>query len=94
MSTETKLEDTQMPLGPGGRRPSTCSRRFKIVGNYLYPPLESTQTFMTADIARSENKKWERQAIDQGLIWKGRVVEVENVKTQERAAMDADSSTD
>lgn len=50
--------------------------RFKIVGNYIYPPLVSTQTFVTADIARSENKKWVRQAIDQGLIWKGRVVRV------------------
>ncbi len=51
--------------------------RYRIVGNYLNPPLESTQTFTTKAAARAENSKWTREAQAQGLIWRGRVKEAE-----------------
>ena len=57
---------------------AACSRRFKIVGNYLYPPIESTDTFGSKEEAASMNQNWKEQAEAQGLRWKGRVVAVEN----------------
>lgn len=58
--------------------PSSCSRRFKIVGNYLYAPVESTASFDSAEVARAENRKWTKEAEEKGMRWKGRVVPVEN----------------
>lgn len=48
--------------------------RFKIVGRYLYPDVESTETFSTKEIASEVNKKWTNEAEKQGMRWQGRVV--------------------
>jgi len=51
---------------------------FKIVGNYLYSPVESNQTFPSKEAARAENRKWTKEAEAKGMQWKGRVVPCEN----------------
>jgi hypothetical protein len=48
-------------------------KKYRIMGNYLYPPLVSTETFATAEDARKKNKQWTKDANSQGLIWRGRV---------------------
>jgi hypothetical protein len=55
-----------------------CSQRFKIIGNYLYPPIESSKSFDSKEAARDENLKWTKEAAAKGMIWRGRVVPVEN----------------
>lgn len=49
-------------------------QQFRITGNYLYPPVESTEVFPSKEQARATNKLWTAQAKSQGLRWKGRIV--------------------
>ncbi len=56
--------------------------KFKIVGNYLFAPLESTESFDSKDAAQKENQKWTKDAKAQGLRWKGRVVQVDQAEDE------------
>jgi len=51
-------------------------QQYKIVGNYLYAPLESTEKFSTIQAAREKNRLWTKAAEATGQRWKGRVVKV------------------
>jgi len=51
---------------------------YKVVGNYVYAPLESAKTFNTEEEAREENKRWTRSAEKKGMRWRGRVVAVKD----------------
>lgn len=54
-------------------------QKFRVVGSYLYPPLVSTESFDTKEAAAAENRRWTKQAEEQGMRWKGRVVEESKV---------------
>lgn len=73
-------EDNKQPSGSPLASPS-CSR-FRIVGNYLYAPIESRETFATKEEAQAENRRWVKEAEAQGLRWKGRIVS-ENSQAKE-----------
>jgi len=51
-------------------------QQYKIVGNYLHAPLESTQSFTSVEAARATNRQWVKDAEAKGLRWKGRVKKV------------------
>jgi hypothetical protein len=50
------------------------ARRYKVVGNYLYPPIESTEEFETLEEASAENRRITDEAEAKGLRWRGRPV--------------------
>lgn len=59
---------------PRERLRAATGSRFRIVGNYLYAPVESRETFASKEEAQAENRRWTKEAEAQGLRWKGRIV--------------------
>lgn len=60
-------------MGAGG-----MNKRFKVVGRYVYPMLESTKTFRTYDEALAELKRWKKEAASQHQEMFGRVIDLKN----------------
>lgn len=81
---QSKPQPAAQQRAKGRRRPSVCSR-FKVVGNYLYAPIESSRTFETKTEAQACNRRWTKDAAAQGMRWRGRAVAIENEKLRDAA---------
>jgi hypothetical protein len=73
MTEEIQTEKSDSSA-PSGRSASAGSGGFKVVGNYLYAPVESARTFATKAEADAFNRQWVKDAAAQGMRWTGRAV--------------------
>ena len=71
-----KKSTSKTRSAPAVDRAAAGSGGFKVVGNYLYAPVESARTFTTKAEADAFNRQMTKDAEAQGMRWKGRSVPV------------------